>query len=156
MRNGDSLLKTIETVHAAGLDATHWPQALRAVGCLCGGVGTTLEVIDKATHRHRMFSAVGVPPAQEIAYIDYWAPRSPRVLHALHLMAGEVCWDYQILDERAMDRDGFYSELLPLTDFRYFIAGILNNTAAEYAVVSVQRTPARVTSATPRSPSCAE
>lgn len=139
MPKDDQLLATIEAIHTAGVNADHWPAALAALTRLCGGVGATLEVFDKQSQRHNAFHAVDVPLDLEKAYLDYWAPRSPRVIHGQHMKPGEVGWDYQILDEAAMDRDGFYSELLPLTDFRYFVSATLANSPAEYAVVAVQR-----------------
>jgi DNA-binding CsgD family transcriptional regulator len=140
MPTPDLLLDTIQAAYAAGLDDALWPQVLQGITQLCGGVGTTLEIFDKQAQRHRAFYAVGVPAKLEKAYLDYWAPRSPRVIHGQHLKPGAIGWDYQFLDERGMNRDGFYSELLPMTDFRYFISGTLTNSRSEYAVVAVQRT----------------
>ena len=140
MPKDDRLLNAIEAIHAAGIEAEHWPKALTALTGLCGGVGATLEVFDKRTQRHNDFHAVDVPLDLEKAYLDYWAPRSPRVIHGQRMKTGEIGWDYQFLDEAAMDRDGFYSELLPITDFRYFVSATLANSPAEYAVVAVQRT----------------
>jgi hypothetical protein len=47
MAETDDLLAAIEAIHAAGLDAERWQQALGAATDLCGGVGATLEVFDK-------------------------------------------------------------------------------------------------------------
>ncbi len=140
MPKNDRLLNAIEAIHAAGIEPEHWPKALAAVTGLCGGVGATLEVFDKRTQSHNDFHAVDVPLDLEKAYLDYWAPRSPRVIHGQRMKTGEIGWDYQFLDEAGMDRDGFYSELLPITDFRYFVSATLANSPAEYAVVAVQRT----------------
>jgi DNA-binding CsgD family transcriptional regulator len=141
MAQGDQLLATIEAVHAAALDAEVWPQALSAVTQLVGGVGTTLEVFHKPSQRHSMFYAVGLPTTLERDYLEHWAPISPRVIHGQRWRTGHVGWDYQFLDEAAMDRDPFYEEFLPrTTDFRYFVAGALVNSADEFAVLAVQRT----------------
>src|SRR5690348_2427030 len=59
----DDLLATVEAVHAAGLDAELWPQALAAMTRMIGGVGTTLEVIDRGTLAHHEFHAFGIAPA---------------------------------------------------------------------------------------------
>jgi DNA-binding CsgD family transcriptional regulator len=139
MPKADRLVATIGAIHAAGLDETLWPQALRGVAELCGGVGATFEIIDKIARRHRGFQAVGVPLSLEEKYLAYWALRNPRVNHCQRLHTGEVGWDYQFIDERGMDRDGFYSELLPITDFRYFVSGTVLNSPTEHVVVAVQR-----------------
>ncbi len=130
----------IEAIHSAGLDENLWPGVLACIMQIVGGAGATLEVIDKTTQGHRAFHSHGIPAPAEQAYLEYWATRNPRVPHGLRTKAGAVNFDYQILDERAMDRDGFYSELLPVTDFRYYIAGLLKNSARECSIVSVQRT----------------
>jgi DNA-binding CsgD family transcriptional regulator/PAS domain-containing protein len=135
----DLLLRTIEAAYAAGLDEALWPRFLSVATQLCGGAGATLEVFDKTTQSHLAFHAVGVPAKMEKSYLDYWAARSPRVQHGQRLKAGEVDCDYQFLDERGMDRDAFYSELLPLTDFRYFVSGTLANSNAAYSVFAIQR-----------------
>jgi DNA-binding CsgD family transcriptional regulator len=57
--------------------------------------------------------------------------------------ANDLLWDYQVLDEAAMDRDPYYSELLPRTDFRYFLSGNLFRTPRKLAVATVQRSRAQ-------------
>lgn len=140
MPKADRLLTTIEAIHAAGLDGNRWPGVLSAITQIIGGAGAILEVFDKAAGRHSVFHAVGLPPPAELAYLDHWALRNPRVSHGMRQITGAITCDYQILDEAAMDRDGFYSELLPLADCRYYIAGNLQHSKRELAVVSVQRT----------------
>lgn len=138
---GDQLLlATIEAIHAAGLDENLWPSVLAAVAQIIGGAGATLETIDKTARRHSAFYCHGIPAPAEQAYLEYWATHNPRVTHGMRQKTGAVNWDYQILDETAMDRDGFYSELLPITDFRYYIAGLLKGTARVCSLISVQRT----------------
>ena len=138
---GDQFLfATIEAIHSAGLDESLWPSVLADVTQIIGGAGTTLEIIDKTARSHGAFYCHGIPAPAEQAYLEYWATRNPRAAHGLRQKTGAVNWDYQILDEAAMDRDGFYSELLPITDFRYYIAGFLKNTADVCSLVSVQRT----------------
>jgi DNA-binding CsgD family transcriptional regulator len=140
MANTDDLLGAIETIHAAGLDAARWPQALAAVADLCGGVAATLEAFDKPAQRHREFYAFGVPPIHEIAYADRYLAINPRVPLGLRQHVGDIGWDHQILDEAGMARDPFYAEFLPRVGFRYFVSGVLQQTPKEFAVVAVQRT----------------
>ena len=140
MSEHDELLKTIEAVHAAGLDAELWPQCLASLTHLFGGGGATFEVIDKLAGRHREFYACGIPAFYERAYVEYWAARNPRAIHGARLKAGKLAWDYQFLDEKGMDCEPFYAELLPTRDFRYYLAATLANTADTFAVIAVQRT----------------
>jgi DNA-binding CsgD family transcriptional regulator len=136
----DQLLQAIETIHAAGLDETRWPQALSSMTRLCGGAGATIEVFDKTKRRFRAFHSVGLPTSAEQPYLEYWAARNPRVAHGQRQKSGEIGCDYQILDEAAMDRDGFYSELLPAASFRYFVSTVAINSPTIFAAAAVQRT----------------
>jgi DNA-binding CsgD family transcriptional regulator len=144
MAAGDALLQTIEAVHAAGLDAELWPDALSAVTRLCGGVASTLEVFDKSTRRHLAFHAFGVPAPHELTYVDHYLALNPRVPYGLRESAGEVSWDYKyFLDEAGIARDPFYADFLPRIGFRYFVSGVLRQTPQEFAAVAVQRSPAQ-------------
>lgn len=87
---GKELLSTIEAIYAAGLNAELWPQALASVTQLIGGVGTTMETIDRRSLTHLEFFSFGVPPANEIAYLDHYASRSPRIQTALPMRAGKL------------------------------------------------------------------
>ena len=141
MPKGDQLIAAIEAIHAAGLEAELWPQALGAITQLCGAGGATFEVFHKPTQRHTDFYSVGMPTTVDRDYVEHWGPISPRVRSGLRQKAGELGWDYQFIDDAAMDRDAFYADFLePSTAFRYFISAMLSNTPEEIAVVAVQRT----------------
>lgn len=144
MPEENALLRTIEAVHAAGLDAELWPDALAALTQLCGGVASTLEVFDKSTRRHLAFHAFGVPAPHELTYVDHYLALNPRVSHGLRERAGEVSWDYKYFgDEAGIARDPFYAEFLPRIGFRYFVSGVLRQTHEEFAAIAVQRSPAQ-------------
>ena len=139
----DRLVVTIEAIHTAGLDRDHWPDALAAVTQVCGGVASTLEIFDKTTHRHSEFHSFGVPAPHELTYVDHFLERNPRVAYGLQQDADDLGWDYQILDETAMNHDPFYAEFLPQMGFRYFVSGILKQTEREFSAIAVQRSPAQ-------------
>jgi DNA-binding CsgD family transcriptional regulator/PAS domain-containing protein len=143
MQASDALVRTIEAIHAAALDPELWPRALSAATQLCGGVAATLEVFDKPTGGHVEFHSHGVPPLHELTYVDQYLPINPRVAFGLRQRVGEVGWDYQILDEAELARDPFYSDFLPRIGFRYFVSGVLRQTAQEFAAVAVQRSAAQ-------------
>jgi DNA-binding CsgD family transcriptional regulator len=141
MAAADDFLATIETVHAAGFDAELWPDALAAITRIVGGVGATLEVLDKPNLRHRKFHSFGVPQAEDIPYLGEYSALNPRLPLALRQKPGDVSWDYMVLDEQAMDRNPFYTEFLSPIGLRYQICGILGNTEHELAAFTVQRAP---------------
>jgi len=142
MGERDELSAAVLQIHAAGLDAAKWPEALGAVAKLIGGAAATFEVFDPSSVSHRAFYGFNIPHAEEIAYLaDYiadnprWAVLMPRQ------KSGDIGWDYQFIDERQMDREPFYAKFLAALDMRYFLSGVLTATAEEYAVISVQRGP---------------
>jgi DNA-binding CsgD family transcriptional regulator/PAS domain-containing protein len=139
MAGADKLLAVIEAIYAAGLDTEHWPRALEAVTRIVGGTSTTLEVIEKPSLRHREFHAFGAPPAQELAYLDHYAKLSPRIPFVSRQKSGEIGWDYQILDDQAMNRSPFYADFLARMNMRYFVFAVLTATESEFSVVTVNR-----------------
>jgi DNA-binding CsgD family transcriptional regulator len=139
MAGADDLLATIETIHAAGFDAELWPDALAAITRIVGGVGATLEVLDKPNLHHRKFHSCGVPLAEDIPYLGEYSALNPRLPLALRHKPGDVSWDYMVLDEHAMDRNPFYSQFLSPIGLRYQICGVLGNTEHELAAFTVQR-----------------
>jgi DNA-binding CsgD family transcriptional regulator/PAS domain-containing protein len=139
MKRGDDLLATIEAVHAAGLDAQLWPKALAGIAQVVGGVAATLEVIDKHTLRHFEFHSFGLPPPEEIEYLDHYAPLNPRLPFVSRQQAGVLCWDYQIFDEQVMVGASFYEEFLPRMGLRYFVDGMLATSPKEFAAFVVHR-----------------
>jgi DNA-binding CsgD family transcriptional regulator/PAS domain-containing protein len=135
----DELLATIDAVYAAGLDARQWPQALGAMAKLVGGAGATLEIFDRSALAVTDFFSFGSPRASEIAYFDRYLALNPRVPDALRRKAGDVTWDYRILDESGIDRSPFYQEFLAPMGFRYNVVGVLMSTKTEFAAFTVQR-----------------
>jgi len=140
MARGD-LLATIEAVHAAGLNDAYWPRALAAMREIVGGAGATFEVIDKSRFAPTAFHSVGIPPVQQIEYADHYLAINPRARAGLATPTGHVQWDYQIINEAAMQRDPFYADFLPQIGLRYFVAGTIRQTEDEFAVFAIQRSP---------------
>ena len=137
----DELLDTIGELHAAGADAARWPAALTSVASVIGGVASTLELLDRRDFNYLIFSAAGVPPPEEVAYLADFARLSPRVSAALKQRPGELAWDYQILDDAGMDGDPFYAKFLAPMDMRYSTAVLLDVEENEFAALAVQRSP---------------
>jgi DNA-binding CsgD family transcriptional regulator/PAS domain-containing protein len=138
MATGDLYVQAVESIYACGSGEGLVADALSATARLLGATGATYEVIDKTTGL-QWFSSAGLPSAASARYSDHFAANNPRVPHVLRQRAGEVCWDYKLLDEEAMRRDAFYSEFLPSMGLRYFVSAVLERTEDRIAVVSVQR-----------------
>src|SRR3954452_20052963 len=104
---------------------------------LLGASGATLEVIDKAARRPVTVHSAGLSAVARSEYLDHFSALNPRIRPVLAQRAGEVSWDYQLLDEQAMARDPFYAEFLPRIGLRYFVSAVLLQLPDRIAVVAV-------------------
>jgi DNA-binding CsgD family transcriptional regulator/PAS domain-containing protein len=140
MPGQDDFLHVIETVHAAGLDDTLWPDALDSIRKLFGALGATYELFEKRPMNLLELRIAGLPPHAETAYLDYYAQHNPRAAYAFCNLAKEILTDYELIDERGMDRDAYYVKYLGSLDLRYFMSGQIANTRDVQGIVSIQRT----------------
>lgn len=136
---GDALLSTIEAVHAVGLQADLWPDAMRAVTRLFGAVGSTLEIFNKQPMTLRELHMVGIPNGAETPYVEYFAEHNPRASYAMRHLSERILFDHRLIDEREMDRDAYYVEYLAPIDLRYFMTGQILDTRDLHGVISIQR-----------------
>jgi DNA-binding CsgD family transcriptional regulator len=136
----DNIVATIETIYAAGLDAQHWPNALAAITRTVGGIAATLEVFDRKPLALTEFHSFGLPPANELAYLDQFSSLNPRIPALINGEPGSLVTDYSVMtNERGMNRNAFYSEFLAPVGYRYFLGGILTVDEEESSLFSVQR-----------------
>jgi DNA-binding CsgD family transcriptional regulator/PAS domain-containing protein len=137
----EQILSTIESVHAAGLDGTQWPRALAALANTVGGNAASIEVLDQQKLCHREMYSYGLPGAEEIAFREDFHEINIRLRVVGRQKLHELTWDYMVLDEAAMRRAPFYTEIMPPFDIRYFVGGILLKNAEEFAGIAVHRSP---------------
>ncbi|MGB6349186.1 MAG: hypothetical protein WBG10_04090 [Pseudolabrys sp.] len=90
MPDNDLFLQAIEAVYASGLESDRLPEALDATSRLLGAAGATLEVLDKATQRHRAFYAAGLADVARAPYLEEFAALNPRYLFISRLQP--VVW----------------------------------------------------------------
>ncbi len=131
--------EAVDAIYASGLEVGHVKDALEAASRLFGARGTTLQVIDRARGQTVDMCSAGLPDVARAEYFEHFAALSPRLAPVLRLRPGEICWDYQLIDEAAMDRDPFYSDFLERIDLRYFLSTVLEHTADRLTVFAVQR-----------------
>jgi DNA-binding CsgD family transcriptional regulator/PAS domain-containing protein len=141
MAGADEPFAAIEAIYAAGLDAGLWPQALAAVTNAVGGIAATLEVFGRQPLQLLEFHSFGLPPPNELKYLEHYSRLNPRIPVMMNGKAGGLISDYMFLDERAMDRDPFYADFLTSVGYRYCLCGVLAADKQEATSFSVQRTP---------------
>ena len=139
MGHRDDVLTAISRIHAAGLDAEKWPDALSLFAEMMGGHGASLEFVERPTLRHRDMYAHGLPAVG--AYLEHYAPMCPRVPFASRQAAGFIQHDALCIDDAAMDTNPFYMEFLAPYDMRYFIGGVVASSPQELVLAGVQISP---------------
>jgi DNA-binding CsgD family transcriptional regulator len=139
MANANDLVQTIGAIYAAGLDEKLWPRALAGVTRTVGGIAATLEVFDRKPVALTEFHSFGLPPANELAYLDGYAALNPRIPALVNGRAGGLVTDYTLMDESGMNRHAFYADFLLPVGYRYFIGGILTAGERQASLFSVQR-----------------
>jgi DNA-binding CsgD family transcriptional regulator len=137
MTQGDAIITAITRIHAAGLDSTIWPEALSLVTNLIGGMGASLELLDRPSLRPRDMYAHGMPDVAN-AYVEYYAPQSPRLAFGVRQPAGAICYDALCISEAEMNTHPFYAELLAPHGMRYFVGAIISTSPRELVVSAVQ------------------
>ncbi len=140
MPESNAILKAIEATHAASLDETLWPDALRRIAALFGAVGATLEDFGKQPFGLRYLRTAGLPPQAETDYLAHYQRHNPRAAYAFRNLSKPILCDYVLIDERAMDRDAYYTKYLKSLELRYFMSGQIMDTPQAQAIVSIQRT----------------
>jgi DNA-binding CsgD family transcriptional regulator len=139
MTEGNALLDTIEAAHAAALDESLWPEALGALARLFGAACASLEDFAKHPLGLRYFRSAGLPPQGETDYLADYQRDNPRAEYAFRNLSQPILCDYVLIDERAMDRDAFYTKYLKPLDLRYFMSGQIMDAPDAQAIVSIQR-----------------
>ncbi len=140
MAGSDRFSATIERIYAAAADETLWADALSAAANLTGSLAASMEIFDKSPFALTELHVVGLPPRAETDYLEHYAHRNPRADYAFRHLSERTLTDYQILDERQMDGTAYYAKYLAPIDLRYFVSSQMFNTAAQQAVVTIQRT----------------
>jgi len=143
MPRTDDLLTVIEAIHAAGLEAQRWPDALQAVTRVAGASAASLETYDYGRRRHRMWHGYGSEPEMIEAYLSFhssdnvYAPDRPPGFSTRKFPRGHV------LDAAGLGREPFYAEYITYTDPRYFAAGILDTGRGPETVFTLTRDPSQ-------------
>ncbi len=139
MTNAMAINAALEAIDSAGLDAARWNEALSAIGRLLDAEFATLETFDRQTRGHLAFRASSLPTGSMTAYLQHYAPLCPRTKFIWNRPEHSVVYDHLIMDDEAIDRDPYYQEFLTTEGLRYFASGLIDRSASEQTLVTVQR-----------------
>lgn len=141
MDRGSQLLDAVEAIHAAGLDATRWGDALQAVTRLTDCAAASLETYDFERRRLRMWTGVGSEPEMVEAYRSFHSSENP---YAPSRPAARACGKFaaaHVLDLAGLEREPFYAGYITYTDPRYFLAGLVDAGRGPQTVFTLTRHP---------------
>jgi DNA-binding CsgD family transcriptional regulator/PAS domain-containing protein len=138
MAADDRLTRTVEAIYAAGAEGGRWTDALAMVADYFGAAGATLEIFDRTTWGVVEFHQARLPEGSEVAYLEHYAADNPRIAYAVRHMSEATLCDYKLIDEQAMDRDGYYMKYLKPSGLRYFLSTQILDGAG--GIVTIQRT----------------
>lgn len=139
MGRRENIIDAISRIHAAGADTDKWPDALSVLTTLFGGQGASLEFMERPSLRHTGMHSYGLPSVD--AYMEHYAPMSPRYPHLARGRAGSVHYDALYYDDDVMDTHPFYTEFLAAFDLRYFLGGAIEKSPRELVAVAIQISP---------------
>ena len=138
----EQILSTITRIHAAGLDADKWPEALAAFANLIGGHGASLEFLDRPTLRHRRMFSYGLPAVGD--YVAHYAPMCPRIPSAFAVGGRRPVRRAAHRRRSEMDGNPFYAEFLAAYDMRYYLGAVLAKSDDELVISACRSGRARV------------
>jgi DNA-binding CsgD family transcriptional regulator len=72
------------------------------------------------------------------AYLEYYAPMSPRLPAAARRQTISVLYDAQYVDDDAMNANPFYMEFLADMKLRYFLGGVIVSSQQDLVAAGVQ------------------
>jgi Flp pilus assembly protein TadD len=138
------LLSLIDRIYAASLDESRWHSTLGEMAILFGGNSANFELIDKRTQRPLyMDHSQEISEENANAYMNHFAALNPRIEPLLNHRAGTIDSDYSLFDEATIGRDEFYNDFLAPHDLRYFVSGMVMNTANSFGMFAIQRSQAQ-------------
>jgi len=142
MPDADAILQIIDAIYEAGLDPAQWPETIRRLCRLLGGVAGYLFVTDEPSRAVRLSVTAGIPPELLQLYERHYIKDCPRLAYGT-THPGTVGYDYRHSDERDMARVPFYAELLPRYGLKYYLGGTLFRDGSAAANLALQRTPSQ-------------
>ncbi|MEM6745880.1 MAG: LuxR C-terminal-related transcriptional regulator [Pseudomonadota bacterium] len=140
MGNGEAILDVVDKLYSGALQGESWDPGLCAMAELLGAVGISFEIFDVKMKAPMVFEcSTGTPIPDKLEYMEYYSPRSPRLLADIRSAPGSVTYDHMILSDQEMDRNEFYTDFLAPLDLRCYISVQVLTTPSHQGVFAAQR-----------------
>ncbi len=140
-KSDQDLFKTISSCYQAAWDDQLWSDALANLCNYINAKSATLEGYDLRSGHPSHFYSTGINDASVSDYINYYLNVNPRHNYLLSTMEGDIGFDHQLLSEKEMDNNEFYTDLLRPDDLRYFISSTLIKNQRRILLLAPHRTP---------------
>ena len=127
----------VTRLYEAATDAELWPHALEAMVRFVGNSGVHLFLTDENTGLVRQDAYYGMPEKLMIEYNNGQVVDCPRVQNALAHPEYRLLYDYQHIDEQAINRSEYYHWLQKSGDgIRYYLGAQLFPSAGRPSWIS--------------------
>ncbi len=128
-------------IYDASVDARLWSSVLGDTCRFIKAGGAALFIEDNQHRSTPLFYTHNIPTEGACDYLQHYVRRDPRVAHLVQNPHLEVCWDYQHITERQMDRDEYYDWVCKASGYRYYVGGKSVSVRGYNGWIAPQRTP---------------
>lgn len=123
----DDLLDLVGSIYEAGADHRRWPEVMQQTIRVMGNSGCHLMLTDSQTARISRSVHFNMPDRMIQEYNSEVIHVCPRMTSGRRHPDWDMFWDYQHIDERGIDRSGYYDWLQRSGDnIRYYLAARLH------------------------------
>ncbi|MCW2284993.1 DNA-binding CsgD family transcriptional regulator [Rhodoblastus acidophilus] len=131
------LPKLLDSIHAASLDMTSWPEALAAIAGALGAPSIGLAGLGRRPE-DCWGCMVGVDAATIEAYTGYYHARNPAWLASVNAPVGAVQTDRMVVPAAELEKTEFYNDFLRPQGVMAMASAVLRVDAARQTVLTVQ------------------
>lgn len=140
MGQSDVLLDVLQETYGAAVDPSRWAFALGKLGSALGGMGTVVEIHNKATGELGSLDSGLMGPTASKRYEDRFFRLNPRVRYSSRAPESAIFHDNSIGAAEVLNLDPYYNEFLAPAGLRYFLSANLVQTPDMRITAAVQRT----------------
>lgn len=133
------LHELIGGIYGSSVSPDRWPATLTEFAVAFNGNGVGLSHKDYRNSQFSVSFQRGFSDEQVHDYLENYAAIDPRWAYGQSLRTGATTVDQMHITEDEMDRDPFYAQFLAPADMRYYLAGVVENSAYRATGFTIQR-----------------
>jgi DNA-binding CsgD family transcriptional regulator/PAS domain-containing protein len=134
------LLGLIAAVYDAAGDSKQWAGMLSRLSEALSGRTTSLILYNTNEQFGNLAVSVGLDPAEQRRYKEYYVGLDPWGVHGGHLLgSGKVLYGEAMCPPRVVTRSEFYTDFLRHLDIFHIIVASVDSKGPQHSVVSITR-----------------